>query len=82
MDGERLLVSVASEAVIEPGNAQCGPHWRAWNERVDRRWSDARAGVWDPRPLARGFLQDDSRANFGVGDSCHLVGSERSIAAV
>ena len=29
-----------------------------------------------------GFLQDDSRANFGVGDSCHLVGSERNIAAV
>ena len=31
---------------------------------------------------ARGFLQDDSRANFGVVDSCHVVGSERNIAAV
>ena len=39
-------------------------------------------GVWDPRPLAWGFLQDDSRANFGVGDLCHLVGSERNIPAV
>ena len=36
----------------------------------------------DPRLVARGFLQDDSRANFGVGDSCHLVGSECNIAAV
>ena len=24
-DGERLLVSAASEAVIEPGNVQCSP---------------------------------------------------------
>jgi len=31
---------------------------------------------------ARGVLQDNSRANFGVGDSWHVVGSERSIAAV
>ena len=36
----------------------------------------------DPRPVARGFLQDDSRANFGVGDSCHLVGSECNVATV
>ena len=81
-DGERLLVSAASEAVIEPGNVQCGPRWRVRNERVDRRWSDTQAGVRDPRPLARGFLQVDSRNNFGVDDSCHLVGSERNIAAV
>ena len=81
-DGERLLVSAASEAAIEPGNVQCGPRWRARNKCIDRRWSDARAGLQDPQPLARGVLQDDSRANFGVGDSCHLVGSERNIAAV
>ena len=31
---------------------------------------------------ARGFLQDESRANFGVGDLCHVVGSERNIAVV
>ena len=31
---------------------------------------------------ARGFLQDDSRANFGVGDSCHVVGSERNMFTV
>ena len=78
-DGERLLVSTASEAVIEPGNVKCGPRWRVRSERVDRRWSNARAGMRDPRPVARGFLQDYSRANFGVGDSCHLVGSERNI---
>ena len=30
---------------------------------------------------ARGFLQNDSRAKFGVGDSCHVVGSERNIFA-
>ena len=82
MDGERLLVSAASEAAIEPGNVQCGPRWHARNERVDRRWLNARAGMRDPRPGARGFLQDDSCANFGAGDSCHLVGSERNIAAV
>ena len=52
------------------------------DERVDRRWSNAQAGMRDPRPVTRGFLQDDSRANFGVGDSCHLVGLERNIAAV
>ena len=34
------------------------------------------------RGAARGVLRDDSRANFGVGDSCHVVESERSIAAV
>ena len=54
MDGERLLVFAASEAAIEPGTVQCRPRWRVRNERVDRRWSDARAGVRDPRPLARG----------------------------
>ena len=81
-DGERLLISAASEAAIEPGNVQCGPRWRARNEHVDRRWSIARAGMRDPRPVARAFLQDDSRANFGVGDSCHLMGSERNIATV
>ena len=81
-DGERLLVSAASEAAIEPGNVQCGQRWRAPNERVDRRWSNAQAGMQDPRLVTRSFLQDDSRANFGVGDSCHLVGSERNIAAV
>ena len=37
-------------------------------------------GTLDRSP--RGVLQDDSRANFRVGDSCHLVGSERNIAAV
>ena len=31
------------------------------------------------RGAARGFLRDDSRANFGVGDSCHVVGSEQSL---
>ena len=31
---------------------------------------------------ARGFLQDNSRANFSVGDSCHVVGSERNISTV
>ena len=82
MDGERLLVSAASEASIEPGNVQCGPRWRVRNECVDLRWSNARAGMRDPRPVARGVLQDDSRANFGVGDSYHLVGPERNIAAV
>ena len=34
-DGERLLVSTASKAAIEPRNLQCGPRWRAWSERVD-----------------------------------------------
>ena len=30
MDGERLIVSTASEAAIEQGNVvQCGPRWRA-----------------------------------------------------
>ena len=53
MDGERLPVSMASEAAIEPGNVQCGPRWRARSERVDRRWSNARAGMRDPRPVAR-----------------------------
>ena len=81
-DGGRLLVSSASKAAIEPGNVQCGLRWRARNERVDRRWLDARAGLQDPQPVARGFLQDDSRANFGVGDSGHLVELDRNIAAV
>ena len=31
---------------------------------------------------ARGFLGDYLRANFSVGDSCHVVGSERNIPAV
>ena len=81
-DGERLLVSAASEVAIEPGNVQCGPRWHARNECVDRHWLNARAGMRDPRPVAWGFLQDDSHANFSVGDSCHLVGSEHNIAAV
>ena len=55
-DGERLLVSAASEATIEPVNVQCGPRWHVRNKLVDRRWLDARAGVRDPRPLARGFF--------------------------
>ena len=29
-----------------------------------------------------GVLQDDSRANFSVGNSCHVVGSERNMFAV
>ena len=53
MDGERLLVSMASKAAIEPGSVQFGPRWRAWSGRVDRRWSDAQAGMRDPRPVAR-----------------------------
>jgi len=53
-DGERLLVSTASEAAIEQGNVvQCGPHWRTRSKRIDQRWSDARAGMRDPRPVAR-----------------------------
>ena len=53
-DGERLLVSTASEAVIEQGNVvQCGPRWHARSGHIDRRWSDARAGMRDPRPVAR-----------------------------
>ena len=31
---------------------------------------------------ALSFLQDDSCANFTVGDSCHVMGSERNIFAV
>ena len=55
-DGERLLVSSASETAIEPGNVvQCGPCWRARSGRVDRRWSDARAGMRVPRPVARAW---------------------------
>ena len=54
MDGESLIVSTASEAAIEPGNVvQCGPCWRARSGRVDRRWSDARAGMRDPRLVTR-----------------------------
>ena len=53
-DGERLLVSTASEAAIEQGNAvQCGPRWCTRSECIDQRWSDARAGMRDPRPVAR-----------------------------
>ena len=81
-DGERLLVSTASEAATEPENVlQCGPRLSGC---VDQRWSDARAGMRDPQPVgtARGFLWDDSRANFGVGDSCHVVGSERNTFTV
>ena len=53
-DGERLLVSTASEAAIEQGNVvQCGKRWRMRSERIDQRWSDARAGMRDPRPVAR-----------------------------
>ena len=52
-DGERLLVSTASEVAMEPGNVKCGPRWRVQNEGVDRRWSNARAGMRDPRPVAR-----------------------------
>ena len=53
-DGERLLVSTASEAAIEQGNVvQCGPRWRTRSERIDQRWSDARAGMRDPRPVTR-----------------------------
>ena len=72
MDGERLLFSTASEAAIELRNVQCGPRWHMQSERVDRRRLNALAGMRDPQPVAaRGFLQDDSCANFDVGDSCH-----------
>jgi len=83
MDGERLLFSTASEAAIELRNVQCGPRWHMQSERVDRRRLNALAGMRDPQPVAaRGFLQDDSCANFGVGDSCHVVGSEQNMFAV
>ena len=60
-----------------------GPRWCARSKRVDRCWSNARAGMRDPRPVTAGrFLQDDSRANFSVGDSCHVVGSERNMFTV
>ena len=53
-DGERLLVSTASEAVIEQGNVvQCGPRWHARSGRVDWHWSDAREGMRDPQLVAR-----------------------------
>ena len=85
MDGERLLVSSASKAAIEPGNysaghvGACGPSVLVDASRMLERACgtlDRSAGT------TRGFLQDYSRANFGVGDSCYFVGSERNIPAV
>ena len=77
-DGEHLLVSMASQAAIEPGHVQCRPHWHALVGRPS-----GRAGLSAGRQgMAQGFLQDDLRANFGVGNSCHVVGSEWNIAAV
>ena len=51
MDGERLLVSTASEAAIEPRNVQCRATLASG--RVDRHWSRTRVGMRDPRPVAR-----------------------------
>jgi len=59
MDGEHLLFSTASEAAIEQGNVvQCGPRWRTQSKRIDQRWSDARAGMRDPRPVVRAQPRD------------------------
>ena len=56
-DGERLLVSMASEAAIEPGSVvQCGPRWHARSGRVDQRWLDTRESVRDPRLVAGAWL--------------------------
>jgi len=47
------------------------------------RTPERRVGPSTGRPgMARGFLPDDSRTKFGVGDSYHVVRSERGVFAV
>jgi len=54
-DGERLLVSMASEAAIEPGNVQCGPRWRARSSALVGRPSGHAGPSAGCQGTARGF---------------------------
>ena len=81
---------MASEAAIGQGHVvQLGPRWRTRSGRVDQRWSGApeRACETDAA-LGRssghgpgGSCNVIHGAEFGVGDSYHVVRSDRDIFA-
>ena len=83
-DGERLLASTASEAAI--GQRQLGPRGAHGTGALASAGRGSRAGVRDrrcPRPIIRAWPGDSCRvihgAEFGVGDSYHVVRSEQDI---
>ena len=86
-DGERLLASTASQAAIGQRHVvQLGPRGAHGAGVLTSTGRGARAGMRDrrcPRPVIRAWPGGSCKAihgaEFGVGDSCHVVRSEQDI---